>query len=311
MLWALPLVGACASGDQAPVDARFVSVRWGPAEMCGVTNVGTLECSPAIWDLPAAELGAVPIVDFGGNYGFTCIVSEVQGLLCTEPYNPDPDFPAPIVTVRGEYADVRVAARRVCADDEDGIVQCWGDGARDPASAADQKPIKASPYVSWDVGDWGHGCGVATSGGIECWGGNADDELMVAPVGTFTSVAVGYSGCAVRDTGGIACWNVDDAWWQGHDPPAFAQYTKVDVGMSGACGLTIDGEIECWGREEGADGSSWFLDAGNTYEGPYVDLALGDSNMVAGLRADGGIQIPYYGAGVDADLFYAGGAKGP
>jgi alpha-tubulin suppressor-like RCC1 family protein len=61
-------------------------------------------------------------------------------------------------------------------------------------------------------GGYGHNCAIDSSGTIECWGLDSDDQVSDAPTGTgYTTVSAGANhNCALDPSGGIECWGYDN-----------------------------------------------------------------------------------------------------
>jgi alpha-tubulin suppressor-like RCC1 family protein len=113
-----------------------------------------------------------------------------------------------------------------------------------------------------------------------------------------------FHSCVVRSDGDVYCWGVNSNGQLGtgsassySGPVLASQLTKpmvqITVGDAHTCGLTSDGEVQCWGSDEyGQIGNS--ATTGNAYA-PYrvltnaVDLASGSWHTCA-LLADGAVK---------------------
>ena len=62
----------------------------------------------------------------------------------------------------------------------------------------------------------------------------------------------------------------------GPAPCSDCRFTQIEATGSGACGLTTDGDIACWGYS-----------TRRPVDGPYIGLYGGGGNSLCGLRADG------------------------
>jgi hypothetical protein len=107
-------------------------------------------------------------------------------------------------------------------------------------------------------------CALLTSGGVSCWGGDANGS-PVAPAtislpDKAVAIAGGVSSCAVLASGQLACW-VLDAWGpidRSSCPSSGCAVPVVAPGLNGlvsisstfdhACVLRNDGAAFCWGE---------------------------------------------------------------
>lgn len=116
-------------------------------------------------------------------------------------------------------------------------------------------------------------CGLTAAGAAYCWGSDRDGVLGdgIGPGGfpvprpvagnhVFTYVSVGYHhSCAIDTAGAAWCWGTEIAGELGHAQtqggiayaPAAVEgglrFKQVDAGGVHTCGVTVEGEIWCWG----------------------------------------------------------------
>lgn len=121
-----------------------------------------------------------------------------------------------------------------------------------------------------------HTCAVTISGGLKCWGYDAQGQLgndagftnQALPVDVqgltsgVTSVAAGlHHTCAVTTSGGLKCWGRDHVGQLGNDSSLANQPTPVDVqgltsgvasvaaGGAHTCAATTVRGVKCWGND--------------------------------------------------------------
>ncbi len=129
----------------------------------------------------------------------------------------------------------------------------------------------------------GHSCGIATGGGLLCWGENGQGQLgregtvathvpaEVAGDRTWQVVSTGGRHTCGITTGQTYCWGLDDEGQVGAPtadlcapgtgpggPCARAPqrvaggmtFTQISTGAAHTCALTADGAAYCWGRND-------------------------------------------------------------
>lgn len=169
-----------------------------------------------------------------------------------------------------------------CALAQGGAAYCWGFGGTgaigdgqtvNRLTATLVTPPAGVAFTSVSAGNT-FACGVATSGIGYCWGngvvGNLGDGTatshflpgpVIPPAGVFfSSIAAGFStACGTTSLGAGYCWGSgiagkigDGATVQRNSPtpvaaPAGVNFSVVQGGGAGSCGLTFAGAIYCWG----------------------------------------------------------------
>jgi hypothetical protein len=133
----------------------------------------------------------------------------------------------------GAFVSVSAGAGRSCGVRTDGTGVCWG-AFPSPATTG---------LVAVDAG-WGdHACGIDVNEEIACWGA-LHRGVTGAPRGRFVDVAVDGRGrsCALRFLDRtVECWGEDVGWVPD------GEFVAVEGRGEGFCGLTVMGEVRCWG----------------------------------------------------------------
>jgi alpha-tubulin suppressor-like RCC1 family protein len=223
-----------AARDAAP--ARAAAVAAGLAHTCALTTAGAVRC----WGYNGHdELG-------------------IAGW-------PESERPLGVPGLSAGVRAISAGVRHSCAITRAGGVTCWGffrNGALGDG-------IQERHYTRLDVTGLGSGvasvvagyddsCALTTSGGVKCWGYNAEGQLgdgtrvdRWAPVdvrglasGVQAIAAGALRTCALRSSGGVKCWG------GGHltpvDIPGLSSGVKA---ITTGCALTDGGAVECWGKD--------------------------------------------------------------
>jgi alpha-tubulin suppressor-like RCC1 family protein len=177
------------------------------------------------------------------------------------------------------FRSIRAGSFFTCGIDDTGSLFCWGknrSGQLGDGSMEDKtSPSAVAGGLKWAsiaTGDF-HACGIATNGKAYCWGDNKDGELgissaklsavPVAVEGRLNFIAIYASGrvtYALTKKGRAYCWGWD-LGKVGVCPgqvtinvpvPIFGEkdetvFKSLWLAPTHACGLTVAGEIHCWG----------------------------------------------------------------
>lgn len=299
------------AGKQTPVQVAgltsgVASVTAGRYHSCAVTTAGAVKCwgydgQGQLGDDASLSNQPTPVQVAGLSSGVsgitagryhTCALTTTGGMKCWG-YDMQGQLgndaslssqPTP-VDVQGLTTGVkRIAAGgyHSCAVTNGGALKCWGDDefgqlGNDSALSQQPTPVQVSGMSSGVEtvagGDY-HGCAITTSGGLKCWGydaqgqlGNDDSRInQPTPVqvsGLTSGVSAvslgGYHSCAVTTAGGLKCWGYDAQGQLGNDGVMADQPTPVDVigltsgvasvyaGGYHTCARTTAGGTKCWG----------------------------------------------------------------
>ena len=186
-----------------------------------------------------------------------------------------------------------------CALFDDGAVRCWGRvendivygtvrgvlgtnavahnqlGFVDPLTTGDVRLPERAVQISAATSG-AHTCALLASGGVACWGFNADgqcgngtlleqgaDSNEALPVLRFSAKAIqvkAASGhtCVLLATGEVICWGAGHLGRLGYgdetdrlEPrgsvPIGARVIQIAAGLSATCALLENGRVRCWG----------------------------------------------------------------
>ena len=223
---------------------------------------------------------------FASGFYSACAATEAGSIACwgrnrngqlgtgaadTNPH----ETPEAIVGLTG-VENLAVGGWHACAVLNGGQVQCWGwafygqvgDDTTGDANGNRLQPTTVANVSAVQISaGYHHTCAVLSTGGVKCWGNNADGQLgdgaqeskSLAPVavsGLTSGVAAVATGqahtCALMETGGVKCWGG-------------SSQTPVDVvgldkgvvqiaagGGGSTCAVLSTGDVKCWGSLTGS-----------------------------------------------------------
>lgn len=253
---------ACSPGGDSP------GAGAGGTLAAGSGNTGGGAGNAAMGGTSGNGSGGTAGVDASGNGGTSgdaagtgAQVGQPDGSVITRP-----DYPAPVLSQTG----------RGCAIKADGTMTCWDDVLVDyplnviagmldavyletnwladdlcahlPGGGYSCFPLnsKIQPPADTDYYQIAIGldeaCGIAFDGTIECWG---DPGVSSMPQGPFVQIdACDGVFCGVRSDGTGECW---DQATEYHAFPSTERFRQVSASPIGACGITLDARVVCWG----------------------------------------------------------------
>ena len=177
---------------------------------------------------------------------------------------------------------VAAGSSHTCALDVDGTAYCWGRNDRGqlgrgtiggPAFAPE--PVMAPALVHLTA-DGHQTCGLTADGTAYCWGDNTEGQLgnpnYTAPAAltpiqipdmSFSDLDMGANhACGLDSTGQPHCWGWnrfgevglpgDSAIVREPNPvPTDLRFEQVAAAWRHTCGVTGEGDVWCWGNNEG------------------------------------------------------------
>jgi len=196
--------------------------------------------------------------------------------------------PTAVSGLASGVAAIGVGGYHSCALTTAGGLKCWGNNGNGQVGngqvgSSVLTPVDVSGLtsgVSAIAGGEFYTCALTTSGGVKCWGDNADGELgdgtqsnRATPVNVsgltsgVKAIAAGYSHtCALTTSGGVKCWgyNVNGELGIGElgngTTHPIDRLVPMDVvgltsgvaaitaGFGSGCALTTSGGVKCWGN---------------------------------------------------------------
>lgn len=288
--------GIASAISQPPPSGTYVAISAGNSENCAIAANGALRCwgSAGAVSANAPTSGVFTAVSISSTRG--CAIRGDGSLQCWQA----PGYASLGAVPPGRFVSIGMGTSHACALRSDGKAICWGSNAQGQLDA----PGDAN-FVALSAGQQ-HACGIRDDGRLACWGRNASGESQ-PPTGIFVEVSAGDTfTCARVEDGDVTCWgnvhavpggrysrtmamgpdqvcrfkNEDNIECFGEAsaifPPA-RQYRTLSFGRQAACGVTIDGRLDCWGG----------IPPGIP-TGTFVDVSVGERHACA-LRADGGI----------------------
>lgn len=155
----------------------------------------------------------------------------------------------------------------VCGVTTAGGMKCWGNNswgqigssASNPQTTPTNVPGYTSGVAAVTNGHH-HSCALQTTGAVNCWGLNWNNNLYPGISQGATAIAAGYlHTCALMAYGGVKCWGRNDSAGQLGDGANTNRVEAVDVvGLSSGvvaitagwehnCALLNTGAVKCWG----------------------------------------------------------------
>jgi alpha-tubulin suppressor-like RCC1 family protein len=189
-----------------------------------LTAVGVFGLSSGVASIAAGDFHTCALTIAGG---MKCWGSNFNGKLGTGTTTPQHTTPVDVLGLAGGVKAISASAQNTCAVTSVGGLKCWGsnsggqlgDGTVTQRGTPGDVAGLTSGVASVSTGKF-HACAVTTTGGLKCWGYNADGQLgdgsltqQNTPVNalglTNRTAGVssgGYHTCAVTIGQGLECW---------------------------------------------------------------------------------------------------------
>ncbi len=241
--------------DPTPIAVEAFAVSDGDS-VCWLLPDGAVAC----WGTIGSPIGTFRSISLGGSHEqFGCGIRTDNTLAC---WGNDSYGWGQLLPPAGEYKSVSAADGHACAIKTDDTVACWGNIA-DGGSCWGGDPDDFQACVDhMEVGDpWtplsgtflaisGSYCGVHTEGHIECEIGDRERRWWKIE-GAFQSVGIGswaeHYACGLYLDGTIECWGDNS---HGRAEPPNGQFLSISTAAQHACAVRTDGTVACWGGNE-------------------------------------------------------------
>lgn len=189
-----------------------------------------------------------------------------------------------------DFSTITAGYFHTCGLTPPGRAYCWGDNLSgmlgNGTRTSSDRPVAVAGGHRFESIDSGgaHTCGVTESGQIFCWGFNdegqvgtdfaqfvIDEPRLVPAPEPWQAVSAGHDhSCALTEAGTAWCWGDNftgqlgsgDTFQKSFEPVRVASpvpFESVLAGYYQSCGLTGDGRMYCWGRNDAGqigDGST-------------------------------------------------------
>lgn len=188
-------------------------------------------------------------------------------------------LPTALAALTSGVTQVVAGSYHVCALLSSGGVKCWGDNL-DGAIGDGTTTTRTSPTtlstltsgVTQLAAGYSHTCALLSTGGVKCWGWNADGQLGLGDSTSrttptdlstlssgVTQVVAGDSHtCALLSSGGVKCWGYNASGQLGvgdstsrNTPTALSTLTSGVTQLAArgntTCARLSTGAVKCWG----------------------------------------------------------------
>ncbi len=278
-----------------PTRAAVVTdIAVGSGWSCALLDAGQVQCWGGDYRAAfATAQGRQPLkppddrfVQIDGGRAIACGVTTTGGMRCWggEDYVPKPDRPNDTdwasVSAPPDGFGSELAA--VCGLTTQGAARCVGS----PSRPAD----RPGPYVQVITASHHQACAVDASGRVTCWGKAQVDVDDHGPADLVVKVS-GWGCWRHAKTGALRCFGREE---DGRTRPPVGQWQAVAADRH-ACGVRSDGELRCWGVEEGEDA----VDLRVAPPGRYTAVDVGPRHACA-VTTEGGVRC--WGKGDNGEL---------
>jgi alpha-tubulin suppressor-like RCC1 family protein len=228
---------------------------WGRNSPYGVIGIGNAT-TPAIVLAPAEVVGsaALGLVSVHAGYFAACGLSATGEAWCWGYKNmlgngTTTDSYVPVRAASSQtFTRLTVGNQFICGLSASGTSSCWGErnvvGEQGHAGGRTLTPLAiagAPTFASIKAGHSNYSlpttCAVTPSGDAYCWGNNKEGQL-----GATTS--------QICSTGFASPLNTAPCSTTPVPVSGGLKFSSVSVGLDHVCGVTVEGNVYCWGRND-------------------------------------------------------------
>lgn len=288
-------------GTVSGLPAGIRAVSAGYRKTCAITAEGALKCwgdnrygqlgdgTTSNRSTPVDVTGLTSDISAVSTVGWhTCALNSFGGIQCWganiygqlgDGTDVNRSRPVDAAGLTGGIREVSTGVYHRCFLTGIGGVKCAGrnnNGQLGNGTTADSlTPVQAAGLtggIRAITAEGDHSCALTSSGGVKCWGNNADGQLgdgtlttRLSPVdvaGLESGVVAVSAGmahtCALTSTGGVKCWGrggngqlgdgkrIDSA--EPVDVTGLTGGVKaIEAGLNFTCAVTTNGAAKCWG----------------------------------------------------------------
>lgn len=188
-----------------------------------------------------------------------------------------------VTATEERFRAITMGDTHACGINAEGTTVCWGasvDGV--PLEALDATFLSlrgATPGPGQDIQQ----CGLR-EGGVVCWVPDWQGPRVTRTVdGDFVDFAVSSEQhlCTIDASGLMQC----SGGLIPHVPPTDVRFASVDLGWFHGCGLSVDGEVHCFGAHPDASSMVDALVEGTPAGSGFIAVSVGELDACA-LRED-------------------------
>lgn len=199
------------------------------------------------WGNPDIDVPESVEIDYSFDGREFCLLQDDGSAECTRS-----GFAWPVALLEGPLASLpEYSDMYLCGITDGGDAQC-GPGGGNPSDVVTVPGPFSETNCAHD-----QCCAISADADLVCDMYDQDgasglfDRMPSTVSGPWTQLgAEGGAFCALDDAGFVTCWPLSETTAESYGPDPGTRFTQVEPGRYHACGVTVDGQIECWGRND-------------------------------------------------------------